>query len=900
MNKRIKLLFSIFIVLSFFKTKAQQCPEAQNYVSKIQAANSWTPTERVSSGKKIQAWSQLAAWQAYKCQCDNPDNLTDAEFPKLVQAMNTTKGIIDSDFSAYGSVPRVAVADCKKNRMNQSSNGSVSASNSTSQKLKQSLANYSNAMAFQTQGIEIAKAFANQVKSYSQLNQASSPEALLQEFNNNMQAISELQLQNKADNLNQVTNTLNSTLTDLSTGNHEGALFSALSLIDQGEAKRDARRRAQAYRQQLVNEAANQMSNFYWKAMELNDNAINQYYQRAAYAFTKEEEEYLLKFVEHHNCFKESMTNNFDYSSTSWTKNNCPTPTKVVGMSNNLIAKDIQYIQTAKRKYQLYLKTGREVFQQGAMKFTGLAATENPKTAYYYLMGHYAGVNNPLVAYSSFLTAKSKAPSYFDDDKSSEFLIIKLSLETRFKEAIKENNQKLIENIVSAGLHHAVSIDGDAPIVYAIKVDQPNVVQAFLNSDLEGKTETIITKKVREVIMTSAMLDAPNTVERFSEMGFGVNFTIDSKSPLDIAEESVSIYSFKKISKLKGGQSKYTFENSDAIKVRELLGSADANDTIEAMNIYHSLRSTKSKRKTFEILFYSKNKDVFFTIYESNKEFYSKWVKENRTELYRQFSKDILYKNNKYVYRYLSLDLVLLNNGVNLMNEDLDIFVKEWIGESIVNYNVNDIDFNFIKFPTLSMMKESVLGEKNFNKASAFKAYRDISFYQYESQNLTKFAIDRCDAKLMRTLLDSEHTVSGGDSIYRTHRRRLLARASIVGQANYLGSTWRYRKLQKQTVEDMYYNQHQILDMLIFDYGQNKNTLEYLLTRRFSTRDNEDMRLANPYLKKLIDKLIEKGQLDLETTIPNYKVKGWKKQIKGYKDEKYWKAILDGNYDDRY
>ena len=896
MKNTLSLL--VFLSLCLITVKAiAQCPEAENYVSQIQQADSWTPTKRASSGKQIQAWTQLGSWYNYRCECDNGGNLSDEDLKRLVDHLNLIKGQIAKEYSAYGSVPNTSIANCKK-KGSSNSNGVSSGKTSTQIEMENRFRNYNNAMSLKEQGENIAKAYAQQVKSYSELNRANSPEALLQNFNSNMQAIADLQTQNKADNLNQLTNTLSSTINDLNSGNHEGAMFSALSLLDQGDAKREARREAERVQQNLIYQTQEKMTAFYIKAVELNDQAIKQYNEKAAYAYSKEEETYLLEYVSNLECHKQAMKTNFSYSNASWTKNRCPIPKKKTYTVNNLIAKDIQYINAAKRKYALYEKTGEPIFQQGAMRFAGLAATEKPKTDYYYLMGHFAGINNPLVAYSSFLTVKSKNSKYFIGDKSAEYSLIKLALESFFKTAIDENNQEVIKNIVGAGLHQSVKIDGNSPIIYAMKVDQADVVYAFLNTELEGKPQSVIKTKVQSALFMSAILDAPKTIQKFVDLGFSIDFTIDGKTSLDVAEQALAINSFNKISELLGGRSKYNFENSDLIKINGISEASDLNDSIKVMTIFESIKSPKSKQKALEESFYANNKYAFFTIYERNIQLYSGWVNSKRTEIFRQFSKELLYKNNKHVYKYLSLNLVQLNNGVNLINKDLNMFIEEWIGESIINYNGSNVDYNFIKFPDLSIMKENVLGESDFNKASAFKAYMDIPFYQYESQNIAHFAIDRCDANLMKTLLDRfKYTEYGKSASYDNHEvrgvGRLLARAVVKGQANYLGSTWSYRELPKQTVEDMYYNQYKILDMLIFDYGHNKNTLSYLLNIRFSSGNNDDMQLANPYIKKLIDKLIKKGKPDLEVGIRKYDINQWKKQTKGWEDEKYWKAILD-------
>ena len=929
MKNTFLLLVFISIILTNNKVSAQ-CTEAQKYVSQIQQADSWSPTKRVNSGDKIQAWTQFAAWNAYKCQCDSPENLSDSEIPQLVNAMNATRGIISKEYSSYGIVPKIyKVSDCPKGSSNSSN--SASSKTSTQLEMEQRFQNYSNAMSLKEQGENIAKAYAQQVKSYGELNQTNSPEALLQNFNNNMQAIADLQTQNKADNLNQLTNTLSSSLNDLNSGNYEGAMFSALSLLDQSEAKREARREVEIYQQQLIYQAQKQMSNFYWKAVHLNNQAIDQYYQDAAYAFSKADEDFLLEYVKHHECFKGSMEANFSYSSTSWTQNKCPTPIKVNSMENNLVAKDIQYIQTAKRKYQLYLKTGRNEFQQGAMKFAGLAANTNPKAEYYYLMGHYAGINNPLIAYSSFLTTQSKSSTYFNGDKESEFMIVKLSLEEYFKEAIEENNKEVIKNIVGASLHHAVSIDGNAPIIYAIKIDQPDVVQAFLNTDLEGKTQTAITQKVRGTIMLAAMSDAPNTVDRFANMGFGVNFNVDGQSPLDAAEESISLMSFKKITELLGGQTKYNFENSDFIKVRDLVNSANINDTINVINIYQKLKNNNSKYKAIDKLLVSEKRDGFFAIVEADNNLVSQWAKFNQTKIFNQFCKEVLYTTNRNVYRYLSTDLIQLNNGVNLNNEQLEFFIENWISTSI--HTLLEIPYEtrkksgFLDHPIVYRPYRDLSTEKNLaylddnyglmNKLNKESISKEVVMNYIRNKkpyslqiNLIDFAVYyRSDFKMAKVLLDN----------YNYQGIKPGVNYEIIG-FNINNSGPCYFNLGN----DLFYNilnsnqlphnleTYKFLDQLIFHYGFEENTLSNLLRFLFSSQTfgmSYPANISDEYIKSLVEKLIKHGYVEKGLKMfddPKQEEQFTKNLIRSIKkretkkDAKFWKAVIEGSYDERY
>ena len=930
--KYIKFLFLLISQLIIVNKINAQCPEAQNYVSKIEQADSWTPTQRVSSGDRIQAWTQLGSWHNYRCECENGGNLSDTDLQRLVDHLNMIKGQISSKYSSHGSVPTTSISDCKKkinNGANSSSklNNNSNSKSSTQIEMENRLVNYNKAMSLKTQGENIAKAYAQQVKSYGQLNNTSTPEALLENFNSNMQAIADLEAQNKADNLNQLSNTLSSSLNDLSAGNYEGAMFSALSLLDQGEAKREARRKAEATKRRLAYQAQEKMTAFYTKAVELNDEAITQYYEKAAYAYSKEEEAYMLAYIDNLECHKKFMENNFSYNNTSWLKNNCSVPAKKSYIVNNLIPKDVQYINAAKRKYALYKKTGEHVFQKGAMRFAGLAATENPKAEYYYKMGHYAGINNPLVGYSSFLTAKSKNSNYFSGEKAAEFALVKLSLESSFKKAIEENDQEVVSNIVGAGLHQTVKIDNSLPIIYAIKIDKADVVFAFLNTDLVGKPQNVINKKVQSTLYMAALLDAPNTIQKFVDLGFSIDFNIDGKTPLDAAEESLSLNSFIKIEELLKGQSKYTKENSDAFKIISIRTHANVNDSLKVKSDFNSLTSTQSKNKALEILLKAKERESFFLIYEQNKKFYSNWIKVNRDLIFEQFCNDVLYKSNKYIYRYFSPDILSLKNGVNLSNKDLAVFFEIWLRHSWMYMSIpyekskeKGLIYDFIENSQMSQRKSELKGielgtdfvklmgidgnmEEDWNRKNMFDYI--ITNPKYYHMNLVSFAIYfRQDSKMLRSLLENyQYTLNNYSQITGVHSSfwptsYLGGDDNLLKHINHWGlildPSFKYdRRTQKEDYSDLYQSGYEILDMVIFDFGYNKGALNILIQMRF-TYGND----TNQYLKTLIDKLIGTGQTDY---IPNKDwVKQKKKYIKKWDDRQYWEAVIEGNFEERY
>ena len=902
-----------------------QCPDsnAKLYLNKVQAAKNWTPTERVNSGNKVQRWTQISAWYAYNCECNQSTytvngvtkTRTANEAEAIRNSMNAISQTIQSNYPNAEFKPVIRNSPCgygTQTGASGTSGGQPNNKTPTQQKLMKSFANYNNAMSLKEQGENIAKAYAQQVKSYGELNSANSPEALLQNFNNNMQAIADLQTQNKADNLNQLTNTLSSTINDLNSGNHEGAMFSALSLLDQGEAKREARRDAENVKWLLNYEKQQQMSQFYIKALELNVQAIKQYNEKAAYAYSKEEETYLLEYVSNLECHKVAMQNNFSYSNASWTQNRCTIPEKKTYTVNNLIAKDIQYINAAKRKYALYEKTGEPIFQQGAMRFAGLAATENPKVDYYYLMGHFAGINNPLVAYSSFQTVKSKNIKFFEGEKNTEYSLIKLSLESFFKTAIEENNQEFIKNIVGAGLHQSVGIDENSPIIYAMKIDQADVVFAFLNAELEGKPQSVIKTKVQSALFMSAILDAPNTIQKFVDLGFSIDFSIDGKTPLDVAEESLAIKSFDKISELLGGQSKYNFENSDIVNISALVKSANLNNTIKVTQLYDRLSDIKSKNKALLILLNTEIRSGFFAVSESNEEEISKWAVGNRRELLTACFRDLINRNILDVYKYFNPKLLsfdkttLVGDEKRLFN---DIWTKYSIEESyLFNFEDDKRDYSVIRNSELTkyildLLRgydiEGVLENKNLLLSYLNDAdfeYRDLDTKEINSIkgyniDLLEFAvIDRRDPKLTKQLL--MNTTYNG----RFSNKFFILLARFSDEAFPENTAYPY----VAGITEL-----EIAKVLFSHFTVNEESMDKLLKYGcIEYRFKEHLYRGH---KDFFDSLIKQGyKLPNQSSSANFLIKeyknfrNWKDFYWIKQDKKYWEAIYNGNYDSRY
>ena len=55
----------------------------------------------------------------------------------------------------------------------------------------------------------------------------------------------------------------------------------------------------------------------------------------------------------------------------------------------------------------------------------GAIANEKPSAASYYQLGHYAGIEQPLVAFLAFSSSKELNTSFWDAVKNQEFFEVK-------------------------------------------------------------------------------------------------------------------------------------------------------------------------------------------------------------------------------------------------------------------------------------------------------------------------------------------------------------------------------------------------------------------------------------------------------------------------------------------
>ena len=597
--------FILFVISLSMANLQAQC----SYASKVQEfknkANS-VGTKKASNGS--QGYMQYANYYGNLCYCEQ--NLSDSDVGRLVTTLNASVNIINSQYSSLaGSLSKMTIAKCKGMAKNGNSKSSRSSNqmSSSAQKFMSSLNNYNQAISLKKQGEAIAKAFAQQVENYSQLNKAKTPEALLEEFNNNMKAIADLQTQNKADNLNQIGNTIETSLNNLNSGNNEGALFSALSLIDQGEARREAKRKTALYKAQLESEAKEQMDAFFKKALELNQKQISSYYNLTAFAIHKDDETNYLSYAQYLECHAINMKTNYIYNSTSWLSNSCNKPIISESIKNPYTTKLNNYQNAAERKFNLYHKYNNAIFKKGALRMAGAIANEKPSAASYYQLGHYAGTEQPLVAFLAFSSSKELNTSFWDAVKNQEFFEVKKSLEIYAKEAIEENEIEIVKEFIRSGVYTKILIKGYSLLEYTLLMDKPEIAQVFLDETTKLLKHNQKLNKVKEFMALATIFDAKNTLERYVNFDFNPFIVFwKGKDLIQLSAEENSLNVFAYLIEKKDSEIK----NYEGQEIALAYETKKLSDTIQISKNYRILNNKKLKQNLILHFYFLGNNDL--------------------------------------------------------------------------------------------------------------------------------------------------------------------------------------------------------------------------------------------------------------------------------------------------
>jgi len=341
---------------------------------------------------------------------------------------------------------------------------------------------YSSGQSVKYQGLQMAKNLSNNLDSYGELIKTMDAEALLSDFNQQIQDINNLQAQYNQESNSYDFQTGQNIGNSINSGNYDAAISQFFGALDANEERKAAERKLQAKKDALYQQRRSQMSEIYWKAVAYNNEIKDQYLKAAAYSEFKKDENYNLAFVENLDCFNESMENNWSSAHSNWLVNNCPVPPKnnIAGIENTFVDKDVYYSNIAKRKFKYFQETEIPHYRDAAIAFAAKAVKTKPSAKYFLQMGNYYDGYSTVLALSNYSVADYYDPSFLNTEQKQRLEELKSEAEKEIKYALETNNQEFINAFINAKLNKLVRVDGKKLLTYAIALDQPDAVQIII------------------------------------------------------------------------------------------------------------------------------------------------------------------------------------------------------------------------------------------------------------------------------------------------------------------------------------------------------------------------------------------------------------------------------------
>jgi hypothetical protein len=709
------------------------------------------------------------------CQCIN--GVPSEEYAdNLVATMKSTHKSFD-DFR--GATPRLStqpLTSCKitntGNTNKQTQSASVAAySAAPANNIQESLLNtfdpqgyayYKYSEGIAGQGKMITEGLTNQLNEYSNLIESSDPYELLNDFQSKMQNIENLE-QNYIDQSFSFGQQRGAELGEqINSGDYLGAFTNAINTIGTMADMKKADQQLAAQKEALRKERIQKMSNVFWKAIEANDNMIQNYLKRAAYSESAQDEAYNLAFVENLKCYANSMDANWSSTSTSWLINKCPTPQKSedASIQNLFIDEDLQKIKIAERKLKLFENTVNTVFLDAAISFAAAAADINPSAKNFFFLGDLYKRKSMMLAYASMLSAKEIDESFFDNDKNQLFQKIKIAAAEELAEAIRQDDTEYLKAFLAAKLDRTLEINNRSLLSETIRLDKPDAVQLILNEYVKDLNSKERNKKIQQTIMLCAVQNSPETIKRFVELGVSIDFEIEGYSPLKIAAEQNSTDAYAML--LRQGAQKSSGLNEENSTV-ELLVQAERIPIDVATQLDNSLSDKKIAALTTKMVTDLQEKPTYIDVLTNSikaKAYISTNI-DLQNILKQRFTDEVLKKGeNSQAHKYISSGLISFKEIPTL--KDLQTDKKE-----IPNFHDQSVSKDFLTNLKLNMhdkVLKTLESKKQYLSTFWFDKLSEYENKSFQSANELKFSNKLLTDEEQR-ILTSDIIIQGADQI---------------------------------------------------------------------------------------------------------------------------------------
>lgn len=627
------LILLVFLAVPLFDLAQSPCPEAQKYIDKRKAEEQKGKT---IINAPLECYSDWAMYYALRCKCEQGVE-SNEEAKKLADKVNAKRKYLirleKTECNLGEGVPG-PVTSCQLNGNTNSPNKNQNNSNTNqqtaptlnytgyegkNQRLKDEyLKTFSKRETYNAYvkgenikrtGVALAKRLSEGLDQINDEISSSNPEDILKEFNEKMQNIERLEAQFNEQNREYSFNAGGEIGNSLGNGDWESGLHQLASFFNAGAEQREARKAMEAKKQALYQQRLNKMSKIYWKAVDFNKAQRERYLRAAAYSKNRADEAYNLAFVENLDCFLQKMKNNFSSSNTYWLINDCTTPQKPKQQIKlNTGAKESEnFIDIADRKFKIFHENEADIFRNAAITYASAAVKENPKPEYFLKLADYYRNYSNLLEYVSLLSAKefSKNPS---NDLKKRIKDLNYRVEVEANYALDNNNIDYINTFLNAELDKVVKIDDKDILNYAIENDKAEAVLTILNYRNKNESQKGITQNLNNALMLCAIENSPKTITSFINNGVSVNTKVNGQTPLEVANELMSVEAYEVLLKASNTKSNKTnkgltgllsLSKKDTKTAAEDLDSRSDQEIMELIDFVLNINAPKTEYLNF-------------------------------------------------------------------------------------------------------------------------------------------------------------------------------------------------------------------------------------------------------------------------------------------------------------
>ncbi|WP_338376168.1 hypothetical protein [uncultured Flavobacterium sp.] len=449
------------------------------------------------------------------------------------------------------------------------------------------------------EGLSLANGLYQNMQNIEGLTASMNPNDILTDFNSKIKQLNSIESNYKENSFTSDFNTGISIGNSINAGDNEGAIFKGLGLLSANSERKKAERELAARKAALKKEKHNRMSQVYWDAKEKTESAKQNYIKAAAFSENVSDEEYNLAFASNLDCFMKSMKENFNSNNTYWLNNNCPVPTKQITIENNFIAKDQLYKKLAVSKYKKYNELKYDAYYDAAITFAASVAKLKPNASNFYYLGTLYEEQSEEIALSNYLTAYAYDKSYFSKEKKEKIAALEKNVSEKVKTAIDNKDNSYLRDIIESAIFGTLKIENKSILLYAIKVDNSDAFQLILNTYLKDKNQNEKNALLKKTIMLCTVNNSDDCLNRIVSLGVSTDFTLNKKTPIDLAVLSKSEKAFQILIENANNKETYLNKYKDSEIVLKYLAN---NDPSEAAAYIESKSTKVADEKIYSLL----------------------------------------------------------------------------------------------------------------------------------------------------------------------------------------------------------------------------------------------------------------------------------------------------------